>query len=81
MELLTLVTQLASAFREFVAPRYRPELHYMRGPGPAYARRSTVAEESRLLRRPRGERLVLTCAPNSHRVLQAPAVEQARSLK
>ena len=34
-----LITQLASAFREFVAPRYRPELYYMRGPGPASARR------------------------------------------
>jgi hypothetical protein len=33
------VAQLALAFREFVVPRYRPELHYMRGPGPASARR------------------------------------------
>ena len=41
MELLAPITQLASAFREFVAPRYRPELHYMRGPGPAYARRAS----------------------------------------
>jgi hypothetical protein len=24
--------KLVSAFREFVAPSYRPELHYMRGP-------------------------------------------------
>lgn len=24
---------------ELVAPSYRPELHYMRGPGPAAARR------------------------------------------
>jgi hypothetical protein len=40
MELLAPITQLASAFREFVAPRYRPELYYMRGPGPAYARRA-----------------------------------------
>ena len=38
MELRHLITQLASAFREFIAPSYRPELHYMRGPGPAYAR-------------------------------------------
>ena len=30
-----LITQLASALREFISPRYRPELHYMRGPGPA----------------------------------------------
>ena len=34
-----LTTQVTSAFREFVAPRYRPELYYMRGPGPASAHR------------------------------------------
>jgi hypothetical protein len=38
MEILAPITQFASAVREFVAPRYRPELYYMRGPGPAYAR-------------------------------------------
>lgn len=38
MELRHLITQLISAIRDFVAPRYRPELYYMRGPGPAYAR-------------------------------------------
>ncbi|WP_202309451.1 MULTISPECIES: hypothetical protein [unclassified Mesorhizobium] len=32
-------THYASAFREFFAPTYRPERHYMRGPGPACARR------------------------------------------
>ncbi|TIT76388.1 MAG: hypothetical protein E5W57_19190 [Mesorhizobium sp.] len=37
-----LITRLASAFREFVAPRYRPELYYMRGPGPASARRMSA---------------------------------------
>ena len=36
MILWSLITQPASAFREFVAPRYRPELHYMRGPGPKW---------------------------------------------
>ena len=29
----------AHAVREFVVPTYRPERHYMRGPGPACARR------------------------------------------
>lgn len=29
----------AAAIREFVAPTYRPERYYMRGPGPACARR------------------------------------------
>jgi hypothetical protein len=33
------ITQMAFALREFVAPTYRPERHYMRGPGPACARR------------------------------------------
>jgi hypothetical protein len=53
MELLAPIAQLASAFREFVAPRYRPELHYMRGPGPAYARRMR-ALEARLQSPPSG---------------------------
>jgi hypothetical protein len=35
------ITHLAFALREFVAPTYRPERHYMRGPGPACARRRT----------------------------------------
>jgi hypothetical protein len=34
----------AVALREFVAPTYRPERHYMRGPGPACARRLGTAE-------------------------------------
>ncbi len=33
------ITHYAFALREFVAPTYRPERHYMRGPGPACARR------------------------------------------
>jgi len=35
------------AVREFVAPTYRPERHYMRGPGPACARRMGMAFEGR----------------------------------
>lgn len=31
------------ATREFVAPSYHPERHYMRGPGPACARRDGSA--------------------------------------
>jgi hypothetical protein len=38
MALRDFVTQLVTAMRELVWPSYRPELHYMRGPGPAYAR-------------------------------------------
>ena len=33
------LTHYAFVFREFLAPTYRPERHYMRGPGPACARR------------------------------------------
>ena len=29
---------IALSVREFIAPSYRPERHYMRGPGPACAR-------------------------------------------
>jgi hypothetical protein len=53
MELFAPITQIASAFCEFVAPRYRPELHYMRGPGPAYARRMGTLQP-RLQRSPLG---------------------------
>jgi hypothetical protein len=33
------IAHYAFTFREFLAPTYRPERHYMRGPGPACARR------------------------------------------
>jgi hypothetical protein len=36
--------QYAHAFRELIAPSYQPERHYMRGPGPACARRRTLAD-------------------------------------
>lgn len=54
MKLLSLVTQHLSALRKLVAPRYRPELHYMRGPGPAYARRPVTVDARRVMPRPRG---------------------------
>ena len=40
MDLLKRVAHCAVAFREFLAPSYHPERHYMRGPGPACARRN-----------------------------------------
>lgn len=40
MSLWTAIGHYAVAIREFVAPTYRPERHYMRGPGPACARRA-----------------------------------------
>lgn len=33
------ITHYAAAVREFIAPSYHPERHYMRGPGPACAKR------------------------------------------
>ena len=34
------ISYAASNLREFIAPTYHPERHYMRGPGPACARRA-----------------------------------------
>lgn len=41
--ILSTFGHFAAAIREFVAPTYRPERHYMRGPGPACARRGSIA--------------------------------------
>ena len=49
MTLQALVTRLAASIREFVVPSYRPELHYMRGFGPACARRAVLVESKREL--------------------------------
>jgi hypothetical protein len=38
MAIINRLASCAAAFREFIAPTYRPERHYMRGPGPAHAR-------------------------------------------
>ncbi|SFL05731.1 hypothetical protein SAMN04488498_12719 [Mesorhizobium albiziae] len=56
MKLHALLMNWYSAAHDFVAPRYRPELHYMRGPGPAFARRAVMVESSRvppIMRAPR----------------------------
>ncbi len=47
MTIWTQLTTCAFAIREFIAPTYRPERHYMRGPGPACARRRGMAMDSR----------------------------------
>jgi hypothetical protein len=39
MGFIKLIVAGVKAVRDFFAPRYRPECHYMRGPGPACARR------------------------------------------
>jgi hypothetical protein len=42
MRVFRKVASIAASVREFIAPTYRPERHYMRGPGPACARRSPM---------------------------------------
>ncbi|TPK66928.1 hypothetical protein FJ930_23605 [Mesorhizobium sp. B2-4-15] len=49
MKLWILITRTVSNFREFFSSRYHPELHYMRGPGPAFARRAVMVESRRVL--------------------------------
>lgn len=39
MGLVVQLRQRINVLREFLAPSYRPEKHYMRGPGPACAAR------------------------------------------
>jgi hypothetical protein len=39
MRIWSHIVGYAAAIREFVSPTYRPERYYMRGPGPACARR------------------------------------------
>ncbi|RAZ91819.1 hypothetical protein DPM33_04870 [Mesorhizobium hawassense] len=56
MKLRALIVGWVSAVRDFVAPRYRPELHYMRGPGPAFARRPVMVQS-------RGEMQILRARP------------------
>ncbi|WP_367716792.1 hypothetical protein AB2N04_02405 [Nitratireductor sp. GISD-1A_MAKvit] len=36
---MALLTRLIVVLRDFIAPRYHPERHYMRGPGPACQKR------------------------------------------
>ena len=36
----SILPTLGGRLRNWVAPRYRPEKHYMRGPGPACAARA-----------------------------------------
>lgn len=48
MLLLMRLADCATVIREFVVPTYRPERHYMRGPGPACARRGGLSPESRV---------------------------------
>jgi len=55
MDVRTLVTKVGSSTRDFFWPRYRPELYYMRGAGPATAQRAALVQSRHVLPRPRGE--------------------------
>ena len=48
MNIWAQLAHYASALREFVAPTYRPERYYMRGPGPACARRVGAPLQTRI---------------------------------
>jgi hypothetical protein len=39
MRLAASFARILSGLRGFLAPRYQPERHYMRGPGPACSRK------------------------------------------
>lgn len=39
MKMFVAFGRYAALVRDFIAPRYQPERHYMRGPGPACMRR------------------------------------------
>ncbi|HVW54066.1 MAG TPA: hypothetical protein VHC00_00160 [Rhizobiaceae bacterium] len=51
MHLWTYMADYAIAVREFLVPSYRPERHYMRGPGPACARRMGFLARERAIAR------------------------------
>lgn len=44
MRIFVSIAHFVIAVREFFYPSYRPERHYMRGPGPACARVRTSAQ-------------------------------------
>jgi hypothetical protein len=46
MTLWNRIISFTIALREFVAPTYRPERHYMRGPGPACERRRDTSHKN-----------------------------------
>jgi len=49
MSIRSLVNRVGSSTRDFFRPRYRPDLHYMRGPGPATARRAVLVQSREVL--------------------------------
>ena len=54
MNIRSLIVKVVSEICAFVSPRYRPDLYYMRGPGPATARRAVLVQSREVLPRLRG---------------------------
>ncbi|PZV34935.1 hypothetical protein [Mesorhizobium kowhaii] len=48
MDVRTLIIKVGSTARDFFWPRYRPELYYMRGAGPATARHAVMVQARQL---------------------------------
>lgn len=46
MNIVGMIAGMALALREFFWPSYRPERHYMRGPGPACARQRGFSNQA-----------------------------------
>ena len=55
MNVRSLTTKVASGISNFFPPRYRPDLYYMRGAGPATARRAVLVQSRQELPRLREE--------------------------
>ena len=49
MDVRALIIKAGSTTGDFFWPRYRPELYYMRGAGPATARRAVLAQSLQVL--------------------------------
>lgn len=45
MNFWSVIVRGVAKMREFLVPSYHPERHYMRGPGPACARRDALGFE------------------------------------
>ena len=49
MKFLEKISVCTIVLREFLAPRYHPERHYMRGPGPACRKHSHHQQRDHLI--------------------------------
>lgn len=61
VSLLNVLAEIFCAVRKGFLDPYHPELHYMRGPGPKWREKHTLAHAA--VRRPAGARRVSIVAP------------------